>query len=95
MRTGEDGMETDTMDGTRKRTFTRQDGNDQTATDPGGYVITHVFQYQEDETRNVGQYTETEEVDGWEEIPTVVESMLNVPDSAGYTVSITIAAKNS
>jgi hypothetical protein len=61
-------------------------------TSPGGYTICHRYQYQDDEETNTGTYVQTTTVESWEDIPHVVENMLNYPESGGFTISITIEA---
>jgi hypothetical protein len=76
---------------TRNRQFTRSDSN-APFTAPNGYRITHRFQYQDDDVTNSGQYVQSADVESWEDIGQVVETMLNYPDSAGFTLSIDIQA---
>jgi hypothetical protein len=76
------------------RTFTHLPNVNAPETSPGGYTITHRYQYQDDEYTNAGQYEESVEVEYWEGIPDVVEAMLNYPDSGGFTLSITILAND-
>jgi hypothetical protein len=61
---------------------------------PGGYVIEHVFQMQDDEETNNGQYTETAQVEDWTELAFALDHMLTYPHTAGFTVSVTITAIN-